>query len=130
MAHIFKFENYSKRFRVTTSATHKKKHTEMHQTRQSKAFHEWDREMKLRYVTILIATCGLPFKVVESPIFRLITGSNFSRKIIKETVKDQYCQKKQLIRYKLNSIEAISITTDIWSCSVKNNESYSCYIGH
>lgn len=128
--HRCKSEGCTKKFRETTSASHKKRHVELHQARESKAFNEWDRQMKLRYTIILIATCGLPFKLVESSIFRLMTSTNFDRHTIQARIKEEYNEKKQMIRHKLNGIELITITTDIWSCSTKNNEAYSCYIGH
>lgn len=128
--HRCKFNGCNKVYRVSTSTSHKKNHAELHKTTQTKAYHEWDSGIKLEYIIMLIVTRGLTYHIVEDSIFRLVTGTNFSRKLISETVRKQYEDKKQIVRHMVNSIEHLSLTTDIWTCSTKSNEAFACYTAH
>ena len=128
--HVCKVDGCDQRYKKETSSSHKRAHVDKHSEKEVTLFHNLPAEEKIMNILILIATAGLPYLVVENPLFRIVTGITMCKKTVKQKMISLYEQKRFCLKTKLSQSDCISVSMDLWSCSPKSNESYCCFIGH
>lgn len=118
----------NKDYSVSTSSKTKKAHAYKHVNDSSAKFYRLSAEDKLQLIVRLIVTCCLPFTIVESPVFRQITGTRFKRHTISAKIKEEYQKKKFALRQQLATTNHVAITTDLWTSAAQRP--YACYTAH
>ena len=130
--HLCKAAKCDQRYTVRTGGAAKEKHASAHRNygndNNEPPFSTLSREEQNNIIIRLIVTAGLAFSIVEHPDFRRATGYSPSRHTISQLIQQRYEQERQVLRHRLNSLDFIAITTDIWTSIT--NRAYSCYTGY
>lgn len=120
-----KCKSCDRTYDIKTSTSIKNNHSASHCTEDSVIYHQLPDEIKISLIIQLIVTCALPFRIVENPIFRQISGVNLDRKTLSEKIKEDYEEKQLELMHRLNNIDNIAITTDLWTSTA--HRPYSAY---
>ena len=112
---------------MSTSITNKRRHINSHNIART----EWSKQSlqeKRKILVKFIATSASPYALVENHWFRIMTGLNISSKKVSKLVIDTYKNEMVMLSQRLNTVDEICITTDIWTAS--NKKAYATYTAH
>lgn len=111
-----------------TSSTIRSEHAASHLYDTAVLFHQKPQEEKMEKIVELITSCAIPFKIVEHEVFREITGLKKNRVSLGKDLERVFIMKQTELMHRLNRVDFIAITTDLWTSSAKRP--YACYTAH